>query len=194
MGLSLSSGACRRPWPAGRAWGGRPRSGRDGRPGRRRTVVRRLRGLVSLLRPSLDWAPDWRAKGAGVGSWARARHSSAVRDLDGGPEPRKRARVFQLVAPWGRRTAPGRGGNRFPGLWGLRLFRRLFGFGSHTLPASLRVLRALQSINNLWGASCAGRTTSGGTRGGECRGGSSPPLRCCIAKVNAARYTWSSLP
>ena len=92
-------------------------------------------------------------------------------DLDGGPEPRKPARVSQLAAPWGRRTAPGRGGNSFSGLWGLPLVSRLFGFGSHTLPASLRVPRALQGINNLWGASYARRTTSGGTRGGSANAG-----------------------
>lgn len=56
-------GAYRRFWPAGGDWGGIPCSGHDRRPGPRRTVVRRLRGLVSPLSPSLDSARDWRAQG-----------------------------------------------------------------------------------------------------------------------------------
>lgn len=63
MSLSLSSGAYRLFWPAGGDWGGSPRSGHYGRPGRRRTVVRRLRGLVSPLSPSLDLVGGWRAHG-----------------------------------------------------------------------------------------------------------------------------------
>ena len=63
MALSLLSGDYRRFGPAGGDWGRGPCSGRDGRPGRRLTVVRRLRGLVSSLSPSLDSARDWGAQG-----------------------------------------------------------------------------------------------------------------------------------
>lgn len=82
MSLSLSSGDYGRFRPAGGDWGGSPRSGRDGRPGRRRTVVRRLRGLVASLSPSLDSARDWRVRGGGVNSSARAWHWSEIRDFD----------------------------------------------------------------------------------------------------------------
>lgn len=63
MGLWPSSWVYGRFWLTRGCWGGGPSSGRNSRPGRRRTVVRRFRGLMSPFSPSLDSARDRRAQG-----------------------------------------------------------------------------------------------------------------------------------